>query len=192
MAKFAVFEIAVENILRATGRSKDSLSSGQTQLLNLSGGVVAGCAAAIVSQPADTLLSKVNKTKGAPGQSVMSRLFQMAGQLGPAGLFTGMGARLVMISTLTAGQCESPLSSHSVCSSLNTPSLHLWRYKEGAGGYSQRGNRCRAKVNDSATLRVGRLHRRFLDAYLVNLRDVDRKSRDRRNLESIRSSAVEF
>ncbi|CAD6563634.1 MAG: Cu/Pi carrier [Tremellales sp. Tagirdzhanova-0007] len=104
MAKFAVNELAVENILSATGRSKDSLSAGQASSLNLSAGAIAGCAAAIISQPADTLLSKINKSKGAPGQSTTSRLIQMAGQLGVSGLFTGMGARLVMISTLTAGQ----------------------------------------------------------------------------------------
>ena len=99
-------ELALENILSATGRSKDSLSGGQASALNLSAGAIAGCAAAIISQPADTLLSKINKSKGAPGQSTTSRLIQMAGQLGVSGLFTGMGARLVMISTLTAGQCE--------------------------------------------------------------------------------------
>lgn len=63
-------------------------------------------AAAVISQPADTLLSKINKTKGAPGQSTTSRLVQMAGQLGVSGLFTGMTTRLVMIGTLTAGQCK--------------------------------------------------------------------------------------
>jgi len=104
MAKFAVYEIAVENILRATGKSKDSLTGTQNSMLNLSAGVIAGMAAAVVSQPADTLLSKINKTKGAPGQSVMSRLFTMAGQLGVTGLFSGMGTRLFMIGTLTAGQ----------------------------------------------------------------------------------------
>jgi solute carrier family 25 phosphate transporter 3 len=50
------------------------------------------------------LLSKINKTKGQPGQGTTSRLIQMAGQLGAKGLFTGLGARLVMIGTLTAGQ----------------------------------------------------------------------------------------
>lgn len=30
----------------------------------------------------------------------------MAGQLGVSGLFTGMTTRLVMIGTLTAGQCK--------------------------------------------------------------------------------------
>ncbi|RSH90830.1 mitochondrial phosphate carrier protein [Saitozyma podzolica] len=104
MAKFAVYEIAVEKILQVWGKTKGELSGGQTTSLNLGGGLIAGMAAAVISQPADTLLSKINKTKGAPGQSVTSRLIQMAGQLGPSGLFTGMGARLVMIGTLTAGQ----------------------------------------------------------------------------------------
>lgn len=101
------FEVAVEKILQATGKSKDSLTGGQATGLNLTAGLIAGMAAAVISQPADTLLSKINKTKGLPGQSTTSRLISMAGQLGAAGLFTGMGARLVMIGTLTAGQCES-------------------------------------------------------------------------------------
>jgi len=104
MAKFAVFEIASEQLLKTLGRSKDSLTGGQQTSLNLSAGLIAGMAAAVISQPADTLLSKINKSKGAPGQSTTSRLVQMAGQLGAKGLFTGMSARLVMIGTLTAGQ----------------------------------------------------------------------------------------
>jgi solute carrier family 25 phosphate transporter 3 len=60
-------------------------------------GLIAGFAAAIISQPADTLLSKINKTKGLPGESISSRLIKMARDLGPAGLFTGMGARYVFL-----------------------------------------------------------------------------------------------
>jgi solute carrier family 25 phosphate transporter 3 len=104
MTKFAVYEVAVEKILGTLGKTKNELTQGQGTLLNLGAGLIAGMAAAVVSQPADTLLSKINKTKGAPGQSTTSRLVQMAGQLGAKGLFTGMGARLVMIGTLTAGQ----------------------------------------------------------------------------------------
>ncbi len=104
MAKFAVYEIAVEKILQTANKKKDELSQGQMTGLNLTAGLIAGMAAAVISQPADTLLSKINKTKGEPGQGVTSRLIQMAGQLGVKGLFTGMGARLVMIGTLTAGQ----------------------------------------------------------------------------------------
>jgi len=73
--------------------------------LNLGAGLIAGFAAAIISQPADTLLSKINKTKALPGETVASRLIKLAGALGPKGLFTGMSARLVMVGTLTAGQC---------------------------------------------------------------------------------------
>lgn len=104
MAKFAVFEVAQEKLIAATGKTKDQLVGSQLTGLNLAGGLIAGMAAAVISQPADTLLSKINKTKGEPGQGTTSRLIQLAGQLGTKGLFTGLGARLVMIGTLTAGQ----------------------------------------------------------------------------------------
>lgn len=104
MAKFGVFEVVFEKAIQATGKPKSELSDGTLSALNLGSGLVAGFAAAIISQPADTLLSKINKTKGLPGESISSRLIKMAGELGPSGLFTGMGARLVMIGTLTAGQ----------------------------------------------------------------------------------------
>lgn len=67
-------------------------------------GIIAGTAAAIISQPADTLLSKINKQKGADGQSVTSRLVTMSKELGVKGLFTGLAPRIVMVATLTAGQ----------------------------------------------------------------------------------------
>ncbi|ELU44847.1 inorganic phosphate transporter [Rhizoctonia solani AG-1 IA] len=104
MAKFAVYEVVFEKAVQATGKPKSELSTGTLSALNLGSGLMAGFAAAVISQPADTLLSKINKTKGLPGESISSRLIKMARDLGPGGLFTGMGARLVMIGTLTAGQ----------------------------------------------------------------------------------------
>lgn len=104
MAKFVVYELAAENIYAAIGRPRSELSNGTVTAVNLGSGVIAGTVAAIVSQPADTLLSKINKQKGAEGESVMSRLFKLAGQLGPRGLFLGLGPRIVMVATLTAGQ----------------------------------------------------------------------------------------
>ena len=65
---------------------------------------VAGMAAAVVSQPADTMLSKINKTKGLPGQGIASRLITIAKELGLKGSFTGLPARLFMVGTLTASQ----------------------------------------------------------------------------------------
>lgn len=104
MAKFYFFEIASEILIKSTGKPKDQLSPSTLTGLNLAGGVISGCAAAFVSQPADTLLSKINKTKALPGETTTSRLIKIASQLGVRGLFSGMGARFVMIGTLTAGQ----------------------------------------------------------------------------------------
>ena len=65
----------------------------------------AGVAAAIISHPADTLLSKINK-EGAGGEgSTAVRLFRIAKEMGFMRLATtGLAARCVMIGTLTAGQ----------------------------------------------------------------------------------------
>ncbi|PVF97820.1 mitochondrial carrier [Serendipita vermifera] len=104
MAKFGVYEVAFEKIVQASGKPKSELSPGTISAFNLAGGLIAGFAAAIISQPADTLLSKINKTSALPGETVTSRLIKMAAELGPRGLFTGLGARLVMVGSLTAGQ----------------------------------------------------------------------------------------
>ncbi|KAG0356100.1 mitochondrial carrier domain-containing protein [Gamsiella multidivaricata] len=101
MAKFVVFERASEAILDSVG-PKENLSSGTLTSINLGSGLISGVAAAIISQPADTLLSKINKASGTG--SVMSRLVGLAGQLGVRGLFLGLGPRIVMVGTLTAFQ----------------------------------------------------------------------------------------
>lgn len=103
MAKFVVYELAAEKLYQVIGKPKDQLSNSTVTGINLGSGIIAGTCAAIISQPADTLLSKINKQKGVEG-SVMSRLFKMAGELGPRGLFLGLGPRIVMVATLTAGQ----------------------------------------------------------------------------------------
>jgi solute carrier family 25 phosphate transporter 3 len=102
MAKFVVFEKVNEAIYTVVDKSKTS--NGMQTVYNLSSGLVAGFAAAIISQPADTMLSKINKTQGAPGQGTTSRLIQIAKELGIRGSYTGIGARLFMVGTLTAGQ----------------------------------------------------------------------------------------
>ncbi len=102
MAKFVVFEKVSEAIYRRVDKS--TLSSGSQTGVNLGAGILAGCAAAIVSQPADTILSKINKTKGAPGEGTMSRIFNIGRELGFRGSYAGIGARLFMVGTLTAGQ----------------------------------------------------------------------------------------
>jgi len=102
MAKFVVYEKVAEAIYRRV--DKNSASDGTKTAINLGSGLIAGFAAAIVSQPADTMLSKINKTKGLPGESTTSRLIKIGKELGFRGSYAGIGARLFMVGTLTAGQ----------------------------------------------------------------------------------------
>ena len=93
----------VSEAIWSVWRKEDYSSAVQTSA-NLGAGLIAGFAAAIVSQPADTMLSKINKTPGAPGEGTTTRLIKIAKELGIRGSYTGIGARLFMVGTLTAGQ----------------------------------------------------------------------------------------
>lgn len=102
MAKFVVYEKVAEAVYRSV--DKNTASDGTKTIINLGSGLIAGFAAALVSQPADTMLSKINKTKGLPGEGTISRLIKIGGELGFRGSYAGIGARLFMVGTLTAGQ----------------------------------------------------------------------------------------
>ncbi|ODV64484.1 Mir1p [Ascoidea rubescens DSM 1968] len=104
IAKFLTYERASEAIHSFIPTPKEKLSSSTATAINLASGLIAGFMAAIVSQPADTLLSKVNKTKKAPGQSTVGLLAQLAKELGFRGSFAGLPTRLVMVGTLTSLQ----------------------------------------------------------------------------------------
>ncbi len=102
MAKFVVYEKVAEAVYKRVDKSttSDLMQTG----INLGSGLIAGFAAAIVSQPADTMLSKINKTKGLPGEGTTSRLIKIAKELGLRGSYTGIGARLFLVGLITAGQ----------------------------------------------------------------------------------------
>jgi solute carrier family 25 (mitochondrial phosphate transporter), member 3 len=64
----------------------------------LPSGVVAGVVAAVISHPAGTLLSKVNKAGAGGTGSISSRLVNIAKEIGFYKLATvGLGARCVMV-----------------------------------------------------------------------------------------------
>ncbi|GIK04792.1 mitochondrial phosphate carrier protein [Aspergillus viridinutans] len=102
MAKFVVYEKVAEAVYRKV--DKNTVSDGAKTGINLGSGLIAGFAAALVSQPADTMLSVINKTKGAPGESTVSRLIKIAKDLGIRGSYAGIGTRLFMVGSITAGQ----------------------------------------------------------------------------------------
>merc|ERR1712183_844383 len=105
MAKFAVQGNVADAVYGAWGKSPKELSSSTNLGVSLFSGTVAGVAAAIISHPADTLLSKVNKAGAGGDGPMVTRLANIAKETGVGKLCTqGLGARCVMIGSLTAGQ----------------------------------------------------------------------------------------
>lgn len=99
MMKFASFETVVEIIYKSVIPKPKNECSKCLQLgVSFAGGYVAGVLCAIVSHPADNLVSFLNNAKGATvGDAVR--------QLGWWGLFTrGLPLRIFMIGTLTGAQ----------------------------------------------------------------------------------------
>ncbi|KAG6004030.1 hypothetical protein E4U43_000803 [Claviceps pusilla] len=106
VGQFSVHEAANEIIYRSMGpERKAKLTSLESTAVELTSGLAAGAAAAVLSHPADTLLSAMNKGAGDSSQSAGSRMFQLAKEFGPKRLMlTGLGARVVMTCALVSGQ----------------------------------------------------------------------------------------
>lgn len=103
--KFLVQGTAADAMYVSMGKSPAELSGATNLGISLLSGVIAGVAAAIISHPADTLLSKVNKAGAGGTGPLMQRLSNIAKEVGFVNLCTvGLLPRCVMIGTLTAGQ----------------------------------------------------------------------------------------
>merc|ERR1712045_692659 len=105
MAKFSVQGEASDAIYNMLGKSPSDLPQSTWVSISLASGVIAGVASAIISHPADTLLSKVNKAGAGGDGTIFVRLMNIAKETGFVKLCTvGLLPRCVMIGTLTAGQ----------------------------------------------------------------------------------------
>lgn len=105
MAKFAVQGRCAELMYNNMGKTPAECGGLMNLGVSLSSGVVAGVVAAIISHPADTLLSKVNKAGAGGDGSIPARMLNITKETGVMKLCTtGLGARCVMIGTLTALQ----------------------------------------------------------------------------------------
>ncbi len=106
IGQFTVHEAANEMIFRTMGpERKAKLTQVESAGVELTSGMAAGAAAAVLSHPADTLLSAINKGAGDPNQGATSRMFQLAKEFGPRRLLlSGLGPRLVMTCGLVSGQ----------------------------------------------------------------------------------------
>jgi solute carrier family 25 (mitochondrial phosphate transporter), member 3 len=104
IGQFTVNELCHEVAFRSMSEETRAKLSPTSKLsISLSSGVIAGFAAAILSQPADTLLSQINKSHGPQG-TMFYRLGTLARQGGFKGLFAGLGPRMVMTAGLVSGQ----------------------------------------------------------------------------------------
>ncbi|KAJ3118644.1 mitochondrial phosphate carrier protein [Phlyctochytrium bullatum] len=105
MTKFLVYEMAAESVYGTiVTPPREELPVPVVTAINLWSGLAAGVCAAVVSQPFDALVSKISKQKASPGESVVGRLVKTVVEVGPRGLFAGMGTRIAMAGTMTALQ----------------------------------------------------------------------------------------
>ncbi|EXJ64161.1 hypothetical protein A1O7_00497 [Cladophialophora yegresii CBS 114405] len=103
MCKFATFEETVKIIYKQLGKPKESYNSLQQTAVSFSAGYIAGIACAVVSHPADVMVSKLNSDRkaGEGAGAAMSRIYK---NIGFSGLWNGLPVRIVMIGTLTGFQ----------------------------------------------------------------------------------------
>lgn len=103
MMKFASFENIVEAIYDYMPGKKSDYGKGTQTAVSFAGGYLAGILCAIVSHPADVMVSKLN-TSRKPGEGAGSALSRIYGDIGFGGLWNGLAVRIVMIGTLTGLQ----------------------------------------------------------------------------------------
>ena len=103
MVKFASFETAVAQIYKQLGKPKESYGLLAQTGVSFLGGYIAGIGCAVVSHPADVMVSKLNSDRK-PGEGAGKAMSRIYGNIGFKGLWNGLPVRIVMIGTLTAFQ----------------------------------------------------------------------------------------
>jgi solute carrier family 25 phosphate transporter 3 len=106
--KFVAFERIAEAIYKRLPKKKEDMTKVEQMGVIFTAGYLAGILCGIVSHPADTMVSKINKLKMDGSMSDKMKLIysgtKEAPGIGFAGLWAGLGPRVVMIGTLTGLQ----------------------------------------------------------------------------------------
>ncbi|CAI4231981.1 unnamed protein product [Auanema sp. JU1783] len=98
MMKFACFEKTVELLYQyVVPKKRADCSKSEQLVVTFVAGYIAGVFCAVVSHPADTLVSKLNQDANASVSGIVKKI-------GFGGLWKGLGPRIIMIGTLTALQ----------------------------------------------------------------------------------------
>ncbi|MCJ1342852.1 hypothetical protein MMC31_001041, partial [Peltigera leucophlebia] len=103
MMKFASFETIVEAIYGYMPRKKSEYGKGVQTGVSFAGGYLAGILCAIVSHPADVMVSKLNASRQ-PGEAFGAAIGRIYKDIGFPGLWNGLVIRIFMIGTLTSLQ----------------------------------------------------------------------------------------
>lgn len=101
--KFASFERIVEAIYTNLPGNKNDYGKPAQTAVAFTGGYLAGILCAIISHPADVMVSKLNANRQ-QGEAFGSALSRIYGDIGFAGLWNGLVVRIVMVGTLTGLQ----------------------------------------------------------------------------------------
>ncbi|XBW35751.1 hypothetical protein QEN19_001321 [Hanseniaspora menglaensis] len=109
MVKFTTFEKIVEFIYEKLDLKKQEMNKLQQASVSFVSGFFAGTMCAIVSNPADVMVSKLNSPLEDPAaksviKTTSERLTYEYGKIGFRGLWLGLPTRVVMISCLTSMQ----------------------------------------------------------------------------------------
>lgn len=107
VVKFVAFENTVKFVYRNILTKEKSSYSKSTQLtVTFLSGYWAGIFCALVSHPADTMVSKINNMKDAEGvkTGALEKVKTIYGEIGFKGLWNGLATRILMVGTLTGLQ----------------------------------------------------------------------------------------
>ena len=107
IVKFVAFENTVKFAYRNILTKEKSSYSKATQLsVTFISGYWSGIFCAVVSHPADTMVSKINGIKDVQGENLTTgaKVSKIYADIGFKGLWTGLGTRILMVGTLTGLQ----------------------------------------------------------------------------------------
>jgi len=103
IVKFVAFERVVQMFYtHVFTKEKSSYGKGTQLGVTFSSGYIAGVFCAIISHPADTMVSILNKRTSS--KSTGSQIKEIYGEIGFPGLWKGLGTRIFMVGTLTCLQ----------------------------------------------------------------------------------------
>jgi len=103
MVKFAAFENTVRAFYKHVFTApKDTYNKSTQLMITFLSGYWAGIFCAIVSHPADTMVSILNKKSS--NEPILTQVKGIYSEIGFNGLWNGLGARIIMIGTLTGLQ----------------------------------------------------------------------------------------